>query len=99
MKLFLSKCIALEVDVLKDWKIHCRCRHVRASFSLEILQSGAVKGLMRCFGVCVAATTIHVADAAAGGFYIVLFSTLEQTHCRWTSCNELDLISGSHWCK
>ena len=43
-KEFSSKCIALKVDMLLDQKIHC-FQYVHASFSLEILHAGAVKGI------------------------------------------------------
>ena len=45
MKGFSSKGIALKTDVLQDRKIDCR--HARASFSLEMLQVEAVKGLIK----------------------------------------------------
>ena len=45
IKGFSSKRIALKVDVLRTGK-YTVCRHVRASFSPEILQAGAVKELM-----------------------------------------------------
>ena len=45
VKGFSSKRTALKVDVLQDRKIHCR--RVRASFSPEILQAGAVKELIQ----------------------------------------------------
>ena len=44
MKGFSSKCIALKIDMLSDWKMYCfQCTH--ATFSLETLHAGAVKGL------------------------------------------------------
>ena len=48
MKGFSSECIALKVDVLKEWKIYCLQVHkcVPASFSPEIVQARTVKGLI-----------------------------------------------------
>ena len=44
MKGFSSKHTALKVDVTEAEK-HTVCMHVPASFSLEIVQAGTVKGL------------------------------------------------------
>ena len=44
VKGFSIKCIVLRVDMLQHWKIQ-HVRHTHASFSLDILQTGAVKGL------------------------------------------------------
>ena len=44
VKRFLSKRIALKVDVLQDRKIYCSQARL-CIFSSEILQAGAVKGL------------------------------------------------------
>ena len=48
MKRFSLKCIALKLDVIGAENILCACRRVRASFSPEVLQAGAVKGLIVC---------------------------------------------------
>ena len=42
---FLPKCTLLKVDLLKDNQIYCLKACMRAIFSPEIFQAGAVKGL------------------------------------------------------
>ena len=50
MKGFSSKRTALKVDVLQDLKIYCLWARVHASFSPEIVQAPAVKGLREAGG-------------------------------------------------
>ena len=49
VKGFLAKCTVLKVDLSSDCHIHCLQACMRAIFSPEILQAGAVKGLMLYF--------------------------------------------------
>ena len=51
MKGFSLKHIALKADIIGAENI-VFCRHVHASFSTEILQAGAVKGLSRQYFQC-----------------------------------------------
>ena len=49
IKGFLSKCTVLKVDLISDQQIYCFQACICTLFSLEILQAGAVKGLICCF--------------------------------------------------
>ena len=78
MKGLPSKRIALKADVKGPEKCTV-CRRVLASFSPEILQAGAVKGLSKMF------ETVRTVSAAVDRYtFVLLTATLTHFKCQRT---------------